>query len=188
MRKTTQKLVKSLESGVRTRLEEKSRNMVGELRRYANAMVAMTDGKPVGQYYQVLLDKGMSFETRISTYDGDDLERWHRLAKPKVGECFYNAQQFAEHHEGVKYYEGLAVTFMPTIHAWNVMPDGSVVDFTYDARDKMFRAQKMRVTPVTYLGVEIPEEFVTKMAHKLRRIGPVIQRYYMGMDEDFVID
>lgn len=108
----------------------------------------------------VALKKGEWFLGKASTDDYEQTRAWKKTHRPRVGHCFLNAQRFCMAHTDVRYMEGfLLISGMPTPHAWNVMKDGRVVDFTFEAADRQMireRGYCESLAPL-YLGVEVPK-------------------------------
>jgi len=80
-------------------------------------------------------------------------------------ECFFNAQSFCLAHREARYFEGYADfddLSSPTEHAWVAMPDGRVVDFTFEAVERIAKRQGLpcNTRDALYAGVEIPTQFI----------------------------
>lgn len=54
------------------------------------------------------------------------------IRRKKAKECFANALTLCAALPGLTYVEGYAVSVIPTLHAWCVTADGTVVDPTWD--------------------------------------------------------
>jgi hypothetical protein len=113
----------------------------------------------------ILLACGSWFYGRVSSDEYDSAKQWRQKHRPAVQECWYNAQSFCLAHEEARYFEGFA-TFddvgEPADHAWIVMPDGKVVDFTFEAAERMAKRQGLAcdTRDTVYAGVEIPTTFI----------------------------
>lgn len=97
-------------------------------------------------------------------------------------QCYYNSQLFCCEHDSARYFEGYAYdrVMPPFPHAWNVMPDGFVLDFTIEALE---RSEKRRVgkscpKEVLYFGVEVPQHAVRE-AMKSGFIEPIAPRLFL---------
>lgn len=100
-------------------------------------------------------------------------EEWKRLEKiigARKQKCFYNTWKVALIDNSYKYYEGYAMGFIPTEHAWVVDKHGKIFDPTY----RLLKDYE----PKEYLGVEIPIEFVTKQHRKEMWCEPRIHEYW----------
>lgn len=102
-------------------------------------------------FYDFILDRGKAFR---SSPVPDKLPKSINPKRFKVKECFYNAQMLALQYD-YDYYEGFAVSIIPTEHAWALLPDGQLLDLTWD---------KVRNGTETfdYFGVLIPSKFIAK--------------------------
>src|SRR5437667_1282214 len=88
----------------------------------------------------LLLAGGHWFQGRASSDGYDSARQWRKKHQPTAKECYYNAQSFCLDHEEVRYFEGYAVFIglgLPAEHAWAEMPDGNVVDFTFEAAEQI---------------------------------------------------
>lgn len=99
---------------------------------------------------QPLTDK----ELEIVAFASSLHECWER-------ECFYNAQFLAQCCRRFTYCEGVAVSVIPTHHAW-LSINGKVVDLTWRVEEKADRSllpDRNLGTfnpPYAYFGIEIP--------------------------------
>ena len=117
----------------------------------------------------VLLAKGVWFEGRTDSYDYEEAAKWKKTFKPKIKECWYNAQTFCVEMygvlENVRYYEGYVLTrpgISPAKHGWIVMPDCQVVDFTAEAVEVAMaeKGHLVNTRGALYVGLELPIELV----------------------------
>lgn len=112
---------------------------------------------------QPLLQAGKFYHGRALSTGIDFARGWTDRFEPQVKECYYNAATFAVDHEaeGVRYAEGYwfdpeASTYI--YHAWNVLLDGRVVDFTQEAADRQLEREPN--LDCLYFGIEIPTNFI----------------------------
>jgi hypothetical protein len=113
----------------------------------------------------LVLAYGSWFYGRASSNGYASAKQWRQKNRPMAQECFYNAQSFCLAHGEAKYFEGYA-TFddvgSPAEHAWVVMPDGKVVDFTFESVERIAKRRGLACNThdTVYAGVEIPTEFI----------------------------
>jgi hypothetical protein len=73
---------------------------------------------------------------------------------------------FCLDHSDGRYFEGYAYCgVLPVPHAWVVMPDDRVIDFTWEAKDRKLRREGIASdsTGAVYLGVQVPRAQMAKM-------------------------
>lgn len=116
----------------------------------------------------VILKNGQWFLGRAAVDDYEIAIAWKKHRRPRAGECFYNAQKFCMDYREHAYWEGYyLIGGTPIHHAWVVMDDGKVVDFTLEAVLRKARREKTTVDETTplYYGVNVPRRFI--MEHVL---------------------
>lgn len=107
----------------------------------------------VGQDAKMLLKKGQWFRNRAHSDGYAETKLFRSERRPVPKKCFYNAQLYILHHDGARYFEGYAIcNTLAFHHAWVVMPDGKVIDFTLEAAHKEKTADVM--CECVYLGIE----------------------------------
>lgn len=110
-----------------------------------------------GVFLRKLAKEGVYYKGYEPSANNPDTKAWVKRKRPKIKECFHNAQMFVMAHPGAEYYEGLCFTgIIPFDHAW-VVYGGKVFDFTLEA-SKEYDAQ----TP-EYLGLPIPASVFCRM-------------------------
>lgn len=109
------------------------------------------------------LEAGQFYHGRALSSTIDFCRAWVEDFRPQTKECYYNAASFALDHQdqGVRYAEGYwfdpeASTYL--YHAWNVLLDGRVIDFTQEAADGQLEREP--TLDCLYFGIEIPTDFV----------------------------
>ena|GEM_PF-5243583 len=113
----------------------------------------------------LLLERGSWFEGRADSDEYAVTKRWKKIGKPKAQDCLYNSQECCAEDNGTRYFEGFVLVqtgMLPSEHAWVVMQDGRVVDFTLEAAEVILAQKRHRLdlrTPL-YVGVEIPRTFI----------------------------
>jgi hypothetical protein len=113
----------------------------------------------------LLLESGRWFHGRCNSEGYDSAKRWKSKHQPKEKECYYNAQSFCLDDEEASYFEGYA-TFaglqLPEEHAWVAMPDGNVVDFTFETMERIGNQKGLSCDTrnTLYVGMEIPTAFI----------------------------
>lgn len=77
-------------------------------------------------------------------------------------QCFANAYKAALASKGrLRYVEGYAYGgFLPVLHAWNIDPDGKIVDTTWCGDGEDLRAFTRPKPGSAYMGVIFPIEYV----------------------------
>lgn len=104
-------------------------------------------------YWNFLLQNGREFKEHLGDYKKDKrIRNWLCKRKPKMKNCYYNAQLLVLDNPNLKYVEGLATSKrlgIPFEHGWCIF-EGKIVDVTWkDDGDE-------------YFGVEIPTDFIRK--------------------------
>jgi len=128
---------------------------------------------PAGKaYYEWVLSKGEEFEQDPCSPKCRDI--MHEVCSGerfKVKECYYNAWRLAAagKRNGVRYYEGWGSGIIPTEHAWAVA-DGTVLDPTWK--------KIMGRETISYFGIELPIQWVTKMTVKKKMVEPMLFLYW----------
>lgn len=84
------------------------------------------------------------------------------MNKPKSKDCWYNSQQFVIECGDFRYFEGYVQLprLIPLEHAWVLMDDDRVLDFTLEAMQPEMEEHEIEMADALYLGVEIPWQFV----------------------------
>jgi hypothetical protein len=128
----------------------------------------------------LLLERGVEFYGRSPIDSDQAFDQWRRRNRPRPKQCYYNAQSFVIDTQGATYYEGYCVLgSIPVPHAWAVLPDGSVVDFTLDALDRAEQKAKRKGLPgddTIYLGLSVPNEVILERMRVTRsadQVGPM---------------
>lgn len=185
------KRVKSLRSQIREALEYSIDVMAGRTPKKAlvvdgpmlppNLMIhGLKYLKRFGPIRHFVLRKGTWFDGRASVKDYPSAVKWRRKHKPQGGKCFQNAREFCLGHPEAKYIEGYYLIFeTPEAHAWVVMPDGKVLDFTLEAviRDLKKEKKKVHVRPPLYLGVEVPHDRLNEIHSGVEPNKPILELY-----------
>jgi hypothetical protein len=131
----------------------------------------------------LLLASGRWFEGRRSSEDYDSAKKWKSKHDPKEQKCYYNAQSFCLDHVEARYFEGYALFTglnVPAEHAWAEMPDGNVVDFTFEAMEEAATCGGVScdTRDTLYVGLEIPTAFV--------RDTMIVRDWFDDLAEDYV--
>jgi hypothetical protein len=137
-----------------------------------------------GPIRHFVLKNGTWFEGRATVKDYSMALKWRRKHKPLAGKCFQNAREFCIYHPEAKYFEGFYLIFeTPEDHAWVVMPDGKVLDFTLEAviRDLKSARKEVHVRPPLYLGVEVPNERLEEFHTKVEPNEPILNLFKKSM-------
>jgi hypothetical protein len=133
----------------------------------------------------LLLAGGQWFEGRASSSGYRSAKDWKRRNRPRTNDCYYNAQSFCLEHEEARYFEGYAL-FTPGIgpdeHSWVVMPDGKVVDFTFEAVERIARRKGLRydAADTLYVGLEVPTEFIRETMLTSEWFDSLAESYFAG--------
>jgi hypothetical protein len=113
----------------------------------------------------LLLASGRWFQGRSNADRYISSRQWKNKRRPKAKDCYYNAQSFCLDHEEANYFEGYAMFTglqIPEEHAWVAMPDGNVVDFTFEAAEQLGSRKGLSFSTrdTLYVGLEIPTDFI----------------------------
>lgn len=107
--------------------------------------------------YDLLLKHGTFYDPSVILPD-----EWSGIIPVVERHCFDNAQRLAlRFPEELRYVEGIAMNLLPTMHAWCITADGTVVDPTWAELDHPSAA---------YFGVPLDLKHVRK-ARKSRKIS-----------------
>jgi len=123
---------------------------------------------------------GTWFEGRASVKDYPTAVKWKRNRCPRGGQCFQNAREFCLAHPNSQYFEGFYLIFeTPEAHAWVVMEDGRVLDFTLEAVIQKLKKEKaeVHVRPPLYLGMEVPHGQLAKLHAAAGPNKPILELY-----------
>jgi hypothetical protein len=136
----------------------------------------------VAKFADALLKHGCWFRKRASSNDYETTKLWRKTNRPRIKQCYYNSQIFCCEHESARYFEGDAATHdtAPFRHAWIVMPDGFVVDFTLEALERSREGLNgtHRPAEVLYFGVEVPQRLIREAMLSSGFIEPVAPRLF----------
>jgi hypothetical protein len=133
--------------------------------------------KEIGHFVRI---NGTWFEGRTSVSNYPDAGKWARKRRPQPGECFHNARMFCLDYPIARYFEGFyLISEIPLAHAWNVMADGRVLDFTHEAVIRKLKKKKamVNVRPPLYLGIEVPCDRLFELHGLVGPNEPILQRY-----------
>lgn len=167
-------------------MSEHQDNLSGIKSFLRNTTLAWKDS-PIAAYNQLILDQGKSFLEVVSSDSMEVAKGWRKRRRPKMKECFYNAQMFVVGETG-EYYEGYCFDgLLPFHHAWVVM-DGKVIDFTLEARDRSLKRQKIEKTSSdpAYLGVFVPKQAIIANIVKTGVAEPLAQKHYLKSEARFL--
>ena len=131
----------------------------------------------------MLLAGGLWFEGRTGSDSYESAKQWKKRNRPKTQECYYNAQFFCLEHEDSRYFEGYAMCmphFGPAEHAWVVMPDGKVVDFTFEQLERRVKREKLSLATTTslYLGLEVSTQFIRQTMPERKFVESLAEEYF----------
>jgi hypothetical protein len=130
----------------------------------------------------LVLSKGEWFDGKAEVDDYEITKAWKKERRPTAKQCFYNAQTFCMEHVEHRYFEGYAlIAGIPMPHAWVVMDDGKVVDFTLEAMLRKAKRERAIVDerPPLYYGVEVPRKFIVQRIVESGHSEPIAERYYL---------
>jgi hypothetical protein len=130
---------------------------------------------------KLIIKKGEWFIGRAKVDDYEIATKWRKSERPKAQQCFFNAQAFCMENQGYRYLEGyMLIGGWPLQHAWIVMKDGNVVDFTLEAVLRKAKREHNLVDdrPPLYYGVEVPRRFVVQRIVDCGYSEPIAVRYY----------
>lgn len=135
----------------------------------------------MAQYMRLMLEKGTWFLGRSLVKEYPVAKKYAHIARPKMKECFKNAQLFAISCAEGRYFEGYMCDGVIAVHhGWTVMPDNRVIDFTLEARDH--KHKNFQVEDTAYLGVEVPADYLKKKIFELEICQPYAQCFYLKKD------
>jgi hypothetical protein len=123
---------------------------------------------------------GTWFEGRANVRDYPNAIKWRRKHRPLGGHCFQNAREFCIGSPDARYYEGFYLILeTPEEHAWVVMPDGRVLDFTLEAvnRDLIKQKKEVHIRPPLYLGVEVPHIQLKELHDRVEENYPILDLF-----------
>ena len=129
---------------------------------------------------------GKWFEGRANVHDYPSAVKWRREHRPRGGNCFQNARQFCIAHPKARYFEGFYLVFdSPDDHAWVVMEDGRVLDFTHEAviRKLVREKKEVHIRPPLYFGVEVPRDALVELHALADRNAPILERYEASLKQ-----
>jgi len=130
---------------------------------------------------RMVLRQGTWFLGRARADDYRTSKEWKTLRRPRAQRCFYNSQRFCVDHTGYKYFEGfMLIGGLPMHHAWVLMQDGRVVDFTLEAVLRKAKRDKAVVDLTTplYNGLAVPRWFILRWLIESRCGEPLAESYY----------
>ena len=98
-------------------------------------------------------------------------------------DCLYNSQEFCSEDNETRYFEGVVLVqegMTPSEHAWVVMPDGRVVDFTLEALEVIVAEEDVVVdtTGALYVGLEIPKAFIVETLNATDWYDSIAELFY----------
>jgi hypothetical protein len=161
------------------------------IRTYLQEFIGMSDSDVAGQcwidYYRLIYERGKHFLTCKPPADYPEIKRWCICRRPKMKECYWNAQLLVLDFDGKgpRYFEGFAFyQMMPTPHAWVVMPDGNVCDVTLDAKDAKLGTDSQETV---YLGVPLPFKTICRYIVKFKVSGPFANLHYLKAKDRLIL-
>lgn len=133
----------------------------------------------------LLLEKGSWFEGRADSDEYLITKKWKKKkkSKPKAQDCFYNSQEFCAENNVTQYFEGFVLVqkgMVPSEHAWVVMQDGRVVDFTLEALEVLAAENGNTVDSrgALYVGVEVPSVMIIERLAKTGWYDSIAELFY----------
>lgn len=110
---------------------------------------------------EIVLKYGEGYSDCASSDAIPFCKKWKQKFRPKAKDCFANAQQFVIDNleRKVRYVEGFVLipnSNFPQEHAWNLLEDGRVVDFTMEHLDRITKKKH----DWRYFGIELDSESV----------------------------
>jgi hypothetical protein len=131
----------------------------------------------------LLLKKGLWFEGRADSEEYATTKKWKKKRKPKAQDCFYNSQEFCAADIKTRYFEGFVLVdkrITPSEHAWIVMPDGRVVDFTLEALEIVVAEKGITVDSreAVYVGLEVPKAFIVERLNATDWYDSIVELFY----------
>lgn len=130
-----------------------------------------------------LLGRGVWFEGRRHSDDYEQTKVYRKKYRPKSKQCYFNSQMYCCADDSARYFEGFAIfqfAVVPADHAWVVMPDGCVVDFTFEALERKAKRLKLKcdTSDAVYFGLEIPRKFIARMVAIENETRPMLLPYF----------
>jgi hypothetical protein len=135
--------------------------------------------KSLAREARYLAANGTYFVGRAHSNEYQSARQWRKDNRPKIKQCYLNSQLFCAECEDGRYFEGFACDPWPLFkHAWAVMPDGKVVDFTFEARDRVLQREdkNYKPAPVEYVGIHVPVEYFRRQ-FECGYVTPVLEDY-----------
>ena len=126
---------------------------------------------------KLVMSKGTWFEGRANVDDYPIAVKWRKEHRLRGGQCFENARQFCLANPKARYFEGFYRIFeSPDDHAWVVMADGRVLDFTHEAVIRKLKKEKkeVRINPPLYFGIEVPHHALADLHASAERNKPIL--------------
>jgi hypothetical protein len=150
----------------------------------------MTDGlkylKRLGPIRDFVRANGEWFEGRANVRNYPQAIYWRRKHRPQPNRCFQNAREYCLTHTDSRYFEGYyMISESPIEHAWVVLDDGMVLDFTHEATIQKLRKDKgeVHITPPLYLGVEVPNAQLVAIHSSVEPNEPILGLYQKSVRE-----
>ena len=144
----------------------------------------MTDGlkylRRLGPIRHFVRANGKWFEGRANVRNYPQAIYWRRKHRPQPNQCFQNAREYCLAHPESRYFEGYyMITETPIDHAWVVLEDGMVLDFTHEAVIQKLKKDKgeVHITPPLYLGVEVPHDQLAVLRGLVGSNEPILAMY-----------
>jgi hypothetical protein len=148
----------------------------------------MTDGlkylKRLEPIRHFVLDNGKWFEGRANVRDYPQAIYWRRKHRPQSNQCFQNAREYCLAHPESRYFEGcFVISLTPIDHAWVVLADGMVLDFTHEADIQKLKKDKgeVHITSPLYLGVEVPHDQLAVLHGSVGPNEPILGLYQKSL-------
>jgi len=131
----------------------------------------------------LLLEKGSWFEGRADSDEYAAAKKWKKKKKPAAQDCFYNSQECCMEDNGSRYFEGFVLVqkgLLPSEHAWVVMQDGRVVDFTLEALEVIVAEMGNTVDSrsALYVGLEVPRAIIGERLAETDWYEPIAEIFY----------
>jgi hypothetical protein len=102
--------------------------------------------RSLGPIRHFVRTNGTWFEGRAEVKDFPSAVSWKTKRRPKAGECFKNAREYCLKRPNAKYFEGFYLIIeSPDHHAWVVMQDERVLDFTHEAIIRKLKKESAEV-------------------------------------------
>ena len=131
----------------------------------------------------LLLEGGRWFQGRADVNKYENARQWKKRNRPKTNDCYFNAQSFCLKHDEARYFEGYALFIaglQPDEHSWVVMPDGKVIDFAFDAVERV--ATRKGVTcdasDTLYVGLEVPTAYIRETVALTEWFDALAEEYF----------